>query len=212
MRRPAFEELFFALIASALAVSLGIACWHDVSQGYDVWYYHLPFAARIVGLTSPATYALSAENLARYQGFPLFAELLQGLVWRLTGHVAATSFVALGGLFALVVFVRRLFAVPMAITLLALLAIPLVQIHATAGYIDLPANAAATMLLLLVLRALVAGTVSRRALVGAALLSAATANMKFQLVPIVLAAAVGALFAVRQVLGPIGYCVKGLCL
>ena len=29
---------------------------------------------------------------------------------------------------------------------------------------------------------------------------------------IVLAAAVGALFAVRQVLGPIGYCVKGLCL
>lgn len=190
MRRPAFEDLFFALIASALAVSLGIACWHDVSQGYDVWYYHLPFAARIVGLTSPATYGLSAENFARYEGFPLFAELLQGLVWRLTGHVAATSFVALGGLFALVVFVRRIFAAPMAIALLALLAIPLVQIHATAGYIDLPANAAATMLLLLVLRALVAGTVSRQALVGAALLSAATANMKFQLVPIVLAAAV----------------------
>lgn len=199
MRRHCPEDLLFALIASALAVSLGIACWHDVSQGYDVWYYHLPFAARLVGLTSPATYALSGENLARYEGFPLFAELLQGIVWRITGHVTATSLVALGGLVALVAFVRRFFAASRAIAFLALLAIPLVQIHATSGYIDLPANAGATMLVLLVVRAMVAGHVSRRGLVLSALLAAVTANMKFQLVPIVLVASgVLVVLAVRQ--------------
>lgn len=194
MARARIEDVFFAIVAAVLAGSLAATCWHDVSQGYDVWYYHLPFAARLVGLTSPATYALSAENLARYQGFPLLAELLQGLVWRATGHVTATSLVALGGLVGLAAFVRRAFRAPAAIAFLALLGIPLVQIHATAGYIDLPANACATMLLLVVLRALVRGRIGARGLVVAALLAASTANMKFQLVPVVLVAAVVLLF------------------
>jgi hypothetical protein len=177
----------------AIAAALGIlfAAWHDASQAYDVWYYHLPFAARIAGIMNASTYAFSAENQARFDGFPLFGELLQGLVWRLTGHVEATNLVSVAALFALPVFLRRLFAVPMHLALLGFVAIPLVQIHATSSYVDLPANACVTMLLLCVHRAFVRREApSPRFLVGCALLAAAAANMKFQLVPIVAVASI----------------------
>jgi hypothetical protein len=181
-------DLALAALAGILAISLFVACCHDVSQGYDVWYYHLPFAARIAGIVDARAYAFSAESQARFEGFPLFAEALQGLVWRLTGRPEATSLVSLAALFALPVFLRRVFAVPLHLSLLALFAIPLVHIHATAGYIDLPANACATMLLLCTYRAVASGDARPRWLALSAALAAATANMKFQLVPIVLVA------------------------
>lgn len=191
-----------AVIAGAVALSLVAAGWHDVSQGYDVWYYHLPFAARLVGLTTPETYAFSLENQVRYEGFPLFAELLQGLFWRLTGHVQASNLVSVLSLFALPLALRRWFGVHPGVALLALLAIPLVQIHATAGYVDLPANAAVTLLLLLVYRVLAGVACTPRLLAGAGALAAAAANAKFQLVPIVGAAALVLLVvAVRRGLG-----------
>src|SRR5262245_28169020 len=99
-----------------------MAGWHDVSQGYDVWYYHLPFAARLTGIMDASAYAFSADNQARFQGFPLFAELLQGILWRVTGHIEATNFVSLGALFGLMFLLRRLFAVPLHLSLLAFLA------------------------------------------------------------------------------------------
>jgi len=182
------RERAIALLAIALGLSLTYATWHDVSQGYDVWYYHLPFAARLVGLIDPGTYAFSAENLRRFEGFPLFAELLQGLVWRVTGRVEATSFVSLGALFALVFALVRVFRVS-AIALFAFLAIPLVHIHATSGYVDLVSNVFATALLLVLFRALAQREPpSERLLVVGALTAAGAANAKFQLVPIVLAA------------------------
>ena len=174
------------MLALGIAGSLVASGWHDVSQGYDVWYYHLPFAARLVGLLDPAVYAFSSDNQPRFEGFPLFAELLQGLVWRVTGRVEATSFVSLGALFALPFTLWKWFRVPAGIALVAFLAIPLVHIHATAGYVDLPANAGATLLVLLVYRRLASsGPPAVRELVAAAALAAATANSKFQLVPIV---------------------------
>jgi hypothetical protein len=169
--------------------SLVIATWHDVSQGYDAWYYHLPFAARVVGLSDASTFVFSAENQRRFEGFPLFAELLQGIVWRVTGHVEATGFVSLGGLFGLVLVLRRLYRVPRSIALFAFLGIPLVHIHATSGYVDLFANACATVLLLVVHRALSSNAPPHpKLLAGAALAAAAAANTKFQLVPIVVVA------------------------
>jgi hypothetical protein len=175
--------------AVALAMSLLIAGWHDVSQAYDVWYYHLPFAARLGGIMDAKAYAFSADNQARFEGFPLVGELLQGIVWRVTGHIEATNLVALAALFGLPVFLRRLFAVPLHLSFIAFLAVPVVQIHATSSYVDLPANACATMLLLCVYRKLVANeSPSPRFLAGCAALAAATANMKFQLVPIVVIA------------------------
>lgn len=182
-------------LAVALALSLVLAGWHDVSQGYDIWYYHLPFAARLTGLVDARSYAFSADNQARFEGFPLLAELLQGLVWRATGHVEATSFVSLAALFGLPVFLWRVFRVPPHLALVALLAIPLVHIHATSSYVDLPGNACATMLLLCAYRVIVDGRApSPRLLAGCGALAAATVNTKFQLVPIVAAASLPLIF------------------
>ncbi len=173
-------------VAFAAALSLAVAAWSDVSQAYDVWYYHVPFAARLVGIVDASSYAFSADNEARFAGFPLLGELLQGVMWRATGHVAATNLVSLAALFAFPVFLRRMFGTPLHLALLALLAIPLVHIHATSSYVDLPANVCLAMLLLAVYRALVATSPpSPRYLAGCGVLAAAAANTKFQLVPIV---------------------------
>ena len=183
-----------AAVAAGLALSLAFAGWRDVSQAFDVWYYHLPFAARLAGIMDANAYTFSADNQGRFDGFPLLGELLQGIVWRVTGHIEATSFVSLSALFGLPVFLRRVFGTPLHLSLLALIAVPLVHIHATSSYVDLPANACVTMLLLCVHRALVAPEPPRpRLLVGCALLAAAAANTKFQLVPIVTIASVALL-------------------
>lgn len=174
------------LIAGGLALSILVAAWHDVSQAYDVWYYHLPFAGRIVGILDPHAFTFSAENQARYEGFPLLGELLQGVLWRVTGHVAATNLVSVAALFALPIFLQRMHRVPLHVAFLAFLAIPLVQIHATSSYVDLPANACVTMLVLCVHRAWIDRAVlTPKFVVGAGALAATAANMKFQLVPIV---------------------------
>jgi hypothetical protein len=192
-------DLTLAATAVVLSLSLLVAGWRDVSQGFDVWYYHLPFAGRIAGIVDAQAYAFSGENQARFDGFPLLGELLQGAMWRLTGHIEASSFVSLAALFALPIFLWRLFAVPAHLSLLAFVAVPLVHIHATASYVDLPANACATMLLLCVYRALVTRRTSPRFLAASAALAAATANMKFQLVPIVaLATLTLVVLALRQ--------------
>lgn len=184
-------EIALAVIAGALALSIGYAGWHDASQAFDVWYYHLPFAGRLLGLTPASSYAFSADNLVRFQGFPLLGELLQGLLWRVTGHIEAANLVSVAALFALPVFLWRSYGVPPSTALFAFLAIPLVQIHATSSYVDLPANVCVTMLLLLVHRAALAdGPPSPRFLAASALLAAATVNMKFQLVPIAALAAI----------------------
>lgn len=178
------------MLACVLFASLVVAAWHDVSKAWDVWFYHLPFAARLVGIVKTSSYSFSRANEARFGGFPLFGELCQGILWKLTGRVECANFVALAALPGLAWFLRRVFAVPPHLTLLALLAIPLVQIHATSCYVDLPANACAAMLVLLAYRQVAANEPpSTGTLAGAAALAAATANTKFQLVPVVLGAA-----------------------
>lgn len=186
---PRAIDALFRAIAAILVASLAAAAWHDVSKGWDVWFYHLPFAGRIVGLVDPASYAFGRANEARYAGFPLLAEAVQGALWRITGRPECANLVAFAAIPALAWFGRRLDGVPPHLTALALVAIPLVQIHATSSYIDLPSNACAAMLILLARRAVVERRPpSLRLVAGAGALAAAAANAKFQLVPIVLAA------------------------
>jgi hypothetical protein len=190
-RERARERIDVALrvLAGGLMLSLCIACWHDTSKAWDVWYYHLPFAGRLVGMVDPAAFSFGALNQARFEGFPLFGELVQGLLWRITGRPECASFAAFAALPLLAWLLRRLFAVPPHLTVLALLAIPLVQVHATGCYVDLPANAWVTMLALLGYRQVVAREApSVRALLLGSALAVAAANTKFQLVPVVLVA------------------------
>ncbi len=178
------------VVAAGLLVSLAIAAWHDVSKAWDVWYYHVPFAGRLLGLVDASTFVFGRSNQARFDGYPLFGELVQGLLWRVTGRPECASFFAFAALPGLAWFLKRVFAVPPHLAVVAFLAVPLVQTHATGCYVDLPANALVTMLGLLAYRQLVLREPpSLRVLVSASLLACAAANTKFQLVPIVVSAA-----------------------
>jgi len=174
-------------MALALIVSMAATALHDVSRAFDVWYYHMPFAARLLGIVSPAEFVFHSANEARYCGYPLLGELLQGLLWRLTGLPTAANLVAFCSVPAVAVFLRIHFGVPMHTTALALLAIPLVQIHATSCYVDLPANCAAAVLVLVTLDAYVRRQCLPKSLLLLAFAAAAVAaNMKTLLHPVVM--------------------------
>jgi hypothetical protein len=192
-------------IALALGASMLVTALHDISTTWDVWYYHMPFAARIWGIVPPEAFAFHALDQARYDGYPLLAEVFQGLLWRVTGRPEASNLVALASLTLFVWFLKHRFQVPLHLSVVALMAIPLVQLHATSCYIDLPANVCMAVLLLTVYDLRVEEAAPPRPaqdrtlfLLGVA--TAGAANMRFQLhLPILLAL----LAAAPKVLGPL---------
>lgn len=196
---PVIPRLLQAIAGVLLGATL-ITAVHDVSTAWDVWYYHLPFAARIWGIVPEDAFAFHAVNQARFQGFPLLAELLQGLFWRAFGRPEASNLVAFACVPLHALFLKRLFQVPLHLSVIGLMAIPLVQLHASSCYIDLPANACASMLILLVLHFHTRqAAVTGRALLLLGALATGALNMRFQLLPIVASAL---LAAAPRALGP----------
>lgn len=166
----------------AAALSLGRA-WRHVSFAWDVWYYHLPFAARLVGILPREEVSFDALNEARYEGFPRLAELAQGALWKITGRPEAANLLGWAALVICALVVARATRTSAGALVLAWLAIPVVQIHASVAYVDLPANACAAALVVLVWRA-------RRDLAWtlvAITLAAIAVNMKILLAPLVCA-------------------------
>jgi hypothetical protein len=182
-------DLLTSLGAAGLLGSIGAAAWHDVSRAWDVWYYHLPFAARLAGVIPAEQYVLHANNQARFAGFPLLGEALQGALWRVTGRAECANLVAFAAVPLLAWFLSRALRVPWQLGVLSLLAIPLVLVHATSCYVDLPANASASVVVLLAIRAHATRQPLRAPTLALAVLAAAmAANMKVMLGPIVLCA------------------------
>ena len=127
----------FQLVTLILTVSIFIKAIADIDQAYDTWGYHLPFAARIWGIV-PLEQFISERP--RFDGFTLFGEFLQGFFWWITGHIQAANLV---GFFSIVLycwFLRSYWKIPIYYSAITLLAIPLIQTHATSCYVDLPAN------------------------------------------------------------------------
>lgn len=169
----------FRAVAALIFASIVVSAWHDVSQAWDSGYYHLPFAARLGGVIGPDSYVFAAANQARFEGFPLLGELLQGLLWRITGRIECASFVAVASVPLFAWFLRRRFDVPMSLSMIALFAIPLVQTHATSCYVDLPANAAASVVVLIAIEAVsTTREISMRVLAVVCTCAAIAANMK----------------------------------
>jgi hypothetical protein len=170
-----------------------VTALHDESQAWDVAYYHTPFAGRLAGLLPPSEYLFHAANEARFHGFALLGELLQGVLWRITGRPESANLVAFACVPLLAWFLARRMGVAWHLTVLSLLAIPLVHTHATSAYVDLPGNTAASVLVLLVLEAYASERpVAFRTLLLALLSAAIAANIKPMLHPIVMLA-IGAL-------------------
>jgi hypothetical protein len=185
-------RIFDAVLRAACAILLAsmlAAALHDVSQSWDVWYYHLPFAARLGGVLGPGDFVFSAENQPRFEGYPRLGELLQGLLWRATGRAESANLVAFSAVPLLAWLLQRRFRVPFHLTVLGLFAVPLVQLHATSCYVDLPGNAGAAALVVIAAGAWASREpVSRSTLLLAGIAAAVAVNMRFQLHPLVLVA------------------------
>lgn len=180
------------LIAIVLLGSLALKALFNVSIHSDAWWYHLPWASRLVGLTSAEDYLFEPLSAVRYEGFPLLPELLQGVFWRVTGRVESANLVSFLSLVGFILFLRHFLRTPWWLSIPALLAVPLVQAHAASAYVDLIGNLALAAFLLMLFRAfVVGGTVSGAALAGMMFAAAIAANSKLQLIPLV---AVGCLF------------------
>jgi hypothetical protein len=181
--------------AAICLLLLGRKAWSDVDfLGFDPLLYHLPFAARLWHITTAREFGFLDYLEYVYQGFPHLAEFLQGFLWRATGHMQATNLVALSSLLLYCLVAWRYLRIPGYLLFLALLATPLIQIHATSSFVDLPANVGCAIALLLVYRFYATTTRPTWREVGGFVLAAgAAANMKLQLAPVVGLASLAAL-------------------
>jgi hypothetical protein len=177
-----------AIGALVTFVAIVIRAIGTVDPYWDTLAYHWPFAARLGGLCDRDCYSLSHTLEERYNGFPLLLHAMQGLLWRATGTPGVADLINIALVVVLAGYLKYRFAVPLAWSWLAFLAIPEVQIELTATLIDLPLNAAVTVALMVVLRILVQPDQDQRTDVAIALaMLALAAGSKYQMIPIALA-------------------------
>lgn len=120
----------------------------DIDGAWDTWMYHLPFAARLWGITTPDDYMMHYIFEERFLGFPLLAEYLQGFFWWLSQRPESANLVGFISLLIYIIFLNRYLRIPLYLGTLILFAIPVVQIHAVSCYIDLFGNVAAAILII----------------------------------------------------------------
>jgi hypothetical protein len=169
------------LIALIVTISIFLKAIIDIDTSYDTWGYHLPFAARIWQIV-PAEQFINEE--ARFAGFALFGEFLQGFFWFISQRVQAANLACYLSLVLYFVFLKVYFQIPLYLSAIALLAIPLVQTHAATCYVDLPANLFLAAAILLTYRLYLQQNINNKGhLILLILTSAAAANTKPQLVP-----------------------------
>ncbi len=171
-----------ALFAAVTLALIVVRAAGTVDAYWDTLAYHWTYAARAAGICARDCFALPAVMDARYDGFPLWLHTLQGWLWRATGTPGMGDLVGIAMLLAVCLYLRVRFAVPLAWSWLAFLAIPLVQVQLTSTYIDLPVNAAVTLALLVLLRMLTRPDGRQLADVALALAT----GSKYQMVPVAL--------------------------
>lgn len=166
-----------------LAVLVLMVCkaWIDYDTSWDSWWYHVPIAGRLWGITPADRYQMEQALEKYYEGMPHWAEWIQGFFWVITGRLQATNLLCCAGLILYVCFLHRRFSLPLTWVVISLLAIPLVQVHAVSTYIDLPANLAISASLLIVWQWFAGAEVRRwRDSLSLAALCVFAANCKYQ--------------------------------
>ena len=142
-----------AALGWGLVVLVAVRAILTIDPYFDTFAYHLPFAGRLAGVCDDGCFRMADYGEALFAGFPKLFHRLQALFWRVTGAPQALDLLTVAALVLYALFLRQSFAVPAGWTFVALLAVPLIQIHVSSSYIDLPLNlaAAAVILTLLIL-------------------------------------------------------------
>ena len=142
-------RIFLKVVAIFIVLSTFLKSIIDIDPAFDTWWYHLPWGARIWNIIPVEFYASEDVVEYRFHGFPLLGEFLQGFFWFVFQHVQAANLVSFLSLILYLYFLKFYLQVPIYLSAIALLAIPLVQIHATSCYIDLPENMCVSILIVM---------------------------------------------------------------
>ncbi|MDJ0690518.1 MAG: hypothetical protein QNJ41_18660 [Xenococcaceae cyanobacterium MO_188.B32] len=179
-------ETCLKLIALILTTSTFLKSIIDVDKQWDTWVYHLPFAARIWRIVPAEFYGLENHEEHRFDGFPILAEFLQGFFWFVFRHVQAANLVSFLSLVLFICFLKVYFKVPLYLSAIALLAIPLVLTHATTCYVDLPGNIGISIMVMMTYLLYKQDDFpTKRDLLVIFVAAASAANIKPQLQPLV---------------------------
>lgn len=145
MKRRLFSPVFLLtqLCMAAAIVALGDLAVRSAILldpfGYDSFVYHLPFAALRGGV--PVPYDLNDAVRVPFDAFPPLPELVQGLLWRITGSVNATGTANFIAFAIFLAYAQIILRAPFWLVALISLTAPLVLIHTTVDYVDLFGNA-----------------------------------------------------------------------
>lgn len=182
-------KIVLQLIASTIIISLFCKAIIDVDKSWDTWFYHIPFAARLWGIIPKEAHFFYEQLEARYDGFPLLASFFQGMFWYITKRIQAANLFDFFSLILYLFFLKSYFKVPLYLSAIALIAIPLVQIHATSCYVDLPGAVCFSILILTTYYLYIKQGQEADNWLNIAIIvlsAAAAANIKLQLVPLVI--------------------------
>lgn len=135
-------------IAVAFLVLTTVKAFVDFDPAWDSVAYHLPFAALRVGLLDAKQFQLTGMLSYYFDGFPSVGSYLKGWLWLLFGRPEAPNLLSVAGLISLVAYVRSVYRLPFAWTVIGLASIPVVLVSAARNQIDLPANAFTTIVVL----------------------------------------------------------------
>lgn len=181
-----FRSVTLRAVAIIVIISTFLKSIIDVDRSFDTWLYHLPFAARIWGIVPETSYIFEDFIQGRFDGFPLLGEFLQGFFWFTFQHIQAANLVSFLSLVLCVYFLKIYFQIPLYLSVIALLAVPLIQIHCTTCYVDLPGSIFFSILIMMTyLLYIQKDFFTKRNLFIMFAAAACAANIKFQLVPVV---------------------------
>ena len=181
-------EIVLSLIAISLIISIFLKAILDLDSNYDPGWYHLPFAARLGGILSRDMFIGDEKWFEpRFDGFPLLAHFLQGILWRITGRIQSTNLVSFFSIIGYFFFLKSYFKVPLYLSAIALFSIPLVLTHASTSFVDLLGNVGTSILVMMTYSFYKNPQLPRvKELIIAFIGAAIAANTKTQLQPLVL--------------------------
>ena len=180
-------ETILSLVAIVVVASIFLKAIFDLDNNYDPGWYHIPFAARLGGIL-PREMFIGDEKWfePRFDGFPLLAHFLQGLLWRITGRIQSTNLVSFFSIVGYFFFLKSYFKIPPYLSAIALFSVPLVLTHATTSFVDLLGNVGTSMLIMMTYSFYKDKTLpNSSALIIAFIGAAIAANTKTQLQPLV---------------------------
>ena len=140
-------------------------------QSWDTLNYHLPYAALRVGLLSPQEFLLPTGLQSRFEGFPAFIDILQGVLWRVFGTPKAVALITPLAVACLAAYARLAFRIGLFWSVMIFLAVPILHTALNAAYVDLWTNAFFSVFLLAAFKSLQPGEPWMRRHLAAAMLA-----------------------------------------